>query len=97
MFNLIYDAKFWYIVMIIFIILEMTLDGSMVFLLPTGVGSGITGISLHLCSFGILEICSIYQNWYVLLVNTSIFSVTAFFILRRLFNNAKDTPDINDY
>jgi len=94
---LLYDAKFWFILMIILIILEMTLDGSMIFLLPTGVGSGITGLNLYLCSSSIAQVCSIYENWYMLLVNTAVFSVIAFFIVRRLFGHPEDTPDINDY
>ncbi len=94
---LLYDAKFWFSVMILLIILEMTLDGSMIFLLPTGVGAGITGLSLYACHHGFGIICSIYENWYMLIVNTAIFSLAAYFIIQKYLGKKDETPDVNDF
>ena len=112
---LIYNTEFWFSLMIILITLEMLLDGSMVFLLPTGVGSGLTGLSLYSCSLGSggtetgydarafvlsnkLDIaCGFYDEWQMLMVSTAVFSLVAFFIIKRFLGNKENTPDINDY
>lgn len=112
---LIYNTEFWFSLMIILITLEMLLDGSMVFLLPTGVGSGLTGLSLYSCSMGSggtetgydatafalsnkLDIaCGFYDEWHMLIVSTAIFSLVAFFIIKRFLGSKENTPDINDF
>ena len=112
---LIYNTEFWFSLMIILITLEMLLDGSMVFLLPTGVGTGLTGLSLYSCNLGSggtetgydatafvlsnkLDIaCGFYDEWQMLMVSTAVFSLVAFFIIKRFLGNKENTPDINDY
>ena len=112
---LIYNTEFWFSLMIILITLEMLLDGSMIFLLPTGVGAGMTGLSLYSCklgsggtengydskalaSFNKLDIaCGFYDEWQMLIVSTAVFSLVAFFIIKKILGNKENTPDINDY
>lgn len=94
-----YSSETWIILMLVLLILEMTLDGSMVFLLPLGVGCGITGGSLWYCATSTHNFCSFYEHWYMLLVSTSLFSILAFFLIRAITSGSqpRDVNNVDDY
>lgn len=90
----------WLILGLFFVILEVTLDGSMVIFLPLGIGSFMNGAILKIQhstpmdSFAFLP-----ETWEQTLISFAIFTVLASITLRFVVRHKKadSTPDVNDY
>jgi membrane protein implicated in regulation of membrane protease activity len=96
MINLILNPETWLVLALIFLILEMTLDGSMIFFLPLGIGCGFTAAGLYGCNDSLASICAVYTEWHYIFLMTGIASIIAALLLRRAFKSKKD-KHMNDY
>lgn len=96
--DLIFNPEIWLAAGFFFIILEMTLDGSMAFFLPLGIGCAFTAAGLSGCSESISNLCTIYDRWYGLIATTGVESTAAAVLLRRAFQSKKgQDEDVNKY
>ena len=90
----------WLILGLFFVILEVTLDGSMVIFLPLGIGSFMNGAILKIQhstpmdSFAFLP-----ETWEQTLISFAVLSVLSSITLRLIARHRKtdSTPDVNDY
>lgn len=94
--SVIYNPELWLILAFAFVILEMTLDGSMLFLLPLGIGCAFTAAGVASCGLTTDSVCVIYSRWHYVIGMTSISSILAAILLRKAVKHPKDS-DINDY
>ena len=94
--GLIFNPELWLILAFVFIILEMTLDGSMLFLLPLGIGCAFTAAGVASCDLEIDSLCVAYSRWHYVIGMTSISSILAAVLLRKAIKHPKNN-DINDY
>ena len=94
--NVVFNPELWLILAFTFVVLEMTLDGSMLFLLPIGIGCGFTAAGVASCNMEIDSLCVAYSQWHYVIGMTSISSILAAVLLRKAVKHPKNN-DINDY
>ena len=93
-------VELWLILGLLFVMLEVTLDGSMVIFLPLGIGGFMNAVALKIQqnismdSFSFLP-----ETWEQTLISFAVFTALASIILRVLVRHRKtdSTPDVNDY
>ncbi|MGB1863216.1 MAG: hypothetical protein ACPHOL_02805 [Candidatus Puniceispirillum sp.] len=93
-------VELWLILGLLFVMLEVTLDGSMVIFLPLGIGGFMNAAALKIQqnipmdSFSFLP-----ETWEQTLISFAIFTALASIILRLVVRHKKTdtTPDVNDY
>ena len=93
-------VELWLILGLFFVMLEVTLDGSMVIFLPLGIGGFMNAAALKIQqnismdSFSFLP-----ETWEQTLISFAVFTALASIILRVLVRHRKtdSTPDVNDY
>ena len=93
-------AEFWFILGLLFIILEVTLDGSMIIFLPLGIGGFLNGVVLKIQqSSSIDSLNFLPETWEQTLISFAVLSVLSSITLRLIARHRKtdSTPDVNDY
>src|SRR5210317_379250 len=96
--TLIFDPEIWLSLGLLLVILEMTMDGSMTFFLPLGIGCAFTAVGLAGCADNPAGLCSAYTRWYYLLAMTGVAAIIAAVLLRRAFHNTQTQEnDVNKF
>jgi len=95
--TLIFNPELWLAIGFLFLILEMTLDGSLVFFLPLGIGCAFTAAGLAGCSDATAGLCSIYGRWYFVMGSTAVGASVAALLLRKFTKKDKNRKEMNDY
>ena len=90
---IIFDLEIWLALGLLFVILEMTMDGSMTFFLPLGIGCAFTAAGLAGCADNSEGFCSAYTRWYYLLAMTGVAAIIAAVLLRRAFHSTQTQED----
>ena len=93
-------VELWLILGLLFVMLEVTLDGSMVIFLPLGIGGFMNAAALKIQHSSSMDSFSFLpETWEQTLISFAVFTVLASVILRLLVRHKKtdSTPDVNDY
>ena len=93
-------AEFWFILGLLFIILEVTLDGSMIIFLPLGIGGFLNGVVLKIQQNSSIDSLNFLpETWEQALISFAVLSVLSSITLRLIARHRKtdSTPDVNDY
>lgn len=94
------QPEIWIIASILLIILEVTLDGSMIIFLPLGLAATINGLIIYVQEAEIMGANgAVIDSWQASFISFAIFSIIFSIILRFVARHRRtdSTPDVNDY